>query len=373
MGPMAKTAKKSTAKTKAKTPAKSAGKASVKAKVKAKPKRAAPKPVTTDNFNILAVVQGGRLSFEALLLAASLRHTNPDFKGRLILAEPQMNHRWDSDPSLHNEQVREALEELGAEIIPFENNVFGGGYPYGNKIEALKILPAGEPFLFLDTDTLITGDLSAVPFDFARPTASMKRENTWPQLELYGPGYGQIWGSLYDKFGLDFDSSLDLSQPDEYWQRYLYFNAGFFYYKCPKLFGELFLKHAQDIRDDPPYELVCQEMKPWLDQVALPLTIHALDGGRVPQVSDLLDHEVTCHYRVLPLLYARERDAVVELLEEITAPNKLKKVLKLYDPFKRMIYQSRGHKVRALFDRENLPRKEQAIRNKIKRNNLWMR
>ena len=34
-------------------------------------------------------------------------------------------------------------------------------------------------------------------------------------LELYGPGYAQTWKSLYDLFGLDFQSSLDLTQPDE--------------------------------------------------------------------------------------------------------------------------------------------------------------
>jgi len=324
-------------------------------------------------FNLMMVGQGGRLQYEALMLVASLRHTNPDFKGRVIVAEPQMNHRWDDDPAMGNAQVREALEALGAEIVPFENAVFGCGYPYGNKIEALRVLPEGEPFLFLDTDTLVTGDLMSVPFDFDRPTASMKRTGTWPTLELYGPGYNEIWGSLYDKFGLDFESSLDLSKPDEYWQRYLYFNAGFFYYKCPKVFGGLFLKHAREIRDDPPDALVCQEMRPWLDQVALPLTIHALGGGRVPEVSDMLDHVVTCHYRVLPLLYARERDEVVELLEEVTAPNKLKKVLKQYEPIRRMVYQNKGDKARALFDRAALPRREQAIRNRLKREKLWLR
>ena len=51
----------------------------------------------------------------------------------------------------------------------------------------------------------------------------------------------------------------------------------------------------------------------------------------------------------------------------------LKKVLKGYEPIKRMIYQGRGQKVRALFDRDNLPRKEQAIRNRIKREGFWMR
>lgn len=331
------------------------------------------KPKATDTFNIFAVIQSGRLQFEAVLLAASLRQTNPDFKGRLIFAEPQMNHRWDRDPSVRNDDIRGLLDMFGAEVIPFENQVFGGGYPYGNKIEGLQVLPAGEPFLFLDTDTLITGDLSRVPFDFTRPTASMKREGTWPQIELYGPGYAEIWGSLYDKFGLDFESSLDHGQPDEYWQRYLYFNAGFFYGHCPQEFGERFLHYAQTIRDDPPEALVCQELKPWLDQIALPLTIHSFGGGRVPEVSDLMDHEVTCHYRVLSLLYAREADRVVELLHEITAPNKVKKVLKQYEPMLRLIFQKRGQKIRAMFDRDNLPRREQALRNQIKRAKLWMR
>ena len=40
----------------------------------------------------------------------------------------------------------------------------------------------------------------------------MRREATWPEIELYGPGHAAIWGSLYEKFGLDFASSLDLTQ-----------------------------------------------------------------------------------------------------------------------------------------------------------------
>ena len=112
-----------------------------------------------------------------------------------------------------------------------------------------------------------------------------------------------------------------------------------------------------------------QELDPWLDQVALPLVIHALGGGQehpAPRPAGWRD--VTCHYRVLPLLYARESDRVVDVLEQVTAPNWIKKVLKKYDPMKRMIYQGRGHKVRDLCDQGNLPRRKQAIRNTIKRN-----
>lgn len=332
------------------------------------------KPKKAPAFNIMIVGQNGRLAYEAVLFAASLRHSDPDFKGRLFLAEPQPGPLWHQDPRIDDPELRALLSDvLGVEIVPFENRAFGQRYAYGNKIEGLFALPKGEPFVFFDTDTLITGPLSAVPFDFDRPSASLRREGTWPKIELYGPGYNQIWKSLYDKFGLDFESSLDLSQPDEYWRRYLYFNAGWFFYRCPHEFGQRFLDYATAIRDDPAPELVCQEMHPWLDQVALPLVIHSFGGGRQTLPEGLLDGAVSCHYRVFPMLYARESDAVVKLVEEIVSPNKIKKVVKRFEPIQRMVLQGRGQKVRALFDQDDLPRREQMIRNRIKREGLWMR
>ncbi len=324
-------------------------------------------------FNIVVVGQNNRLQFEAVLFAASLRHCSPDFNGRLFVASPQPGPKWDTDPSLRNQDVLQALNELGAEVLPFQNRVFGQSYPYGNKIEALQALPKGEPFVFFDTDTLITGDIMSVPFDFNRPSASLRREGTWPQPTLYGPGYTEIWKALYDRFGLNFRTSLDLGHPDEYWERYLYFNAGYFYGACPRAFGQRFLTYAKSIKQDLPIELVCQSLDPWLDQVALPLVIHSFGGGRDTLPSGYLDGEVSCHYRHFPLLYARESDHVVEVLETVSAPNKVKKVLKQYDPIKRTVFQGRGAKARALFDRDHLPRKEQAIRNRIKSEGLWMR
>ena len=334
---------------------------------------ASPDPAAKTDFNVVVVAQDGRLAFEALLFAASLRHASPGFTGRLLVAEPQPGPLWRKDPRIANQDIRDALADLGAEIVPFENKHFGASYPNGNKIEMLRALPEGAPFVFFDTDTLITGDLVAVPFDFDRPGASLKREGTWPRPELYGPGYTGIWKSLYDRFGLDFESSLDLAQPDEYWRRYLYFNAGFFFYKCPRTFGALFENYALAIRDDPPEALCAQSFNPWLDQIALPLVIHALGGGRDVLPEGLIDDAVSCHYRFFPLLYARESDAVVEVLEAVAAPNRIKKVLKAYDPIKRTVYQGRGAKVRAMFDRENLPRREAAIRNRIKSAGFWMR
>ncbi|AVO36411.1 hypothetical protein [Pukyongiella litopenaei] len=329
----------------------------------------APRP----SFNILIVAQPGRLQFEALLFAASLRHSAPGFDGRLFVATPNPGPLWDNNPTLRDGEILAALDRLRAEILPFDNTVFGQSYPQGNKIEALLAMPAGEPFVFFDSDTLICGDLGGVPFDFDRPGASLRRSGTWPQPTLYGPGYAAIWKSLYDRFGLDFDSSLAPGLPATRWQRYLYFNAGWFFHRCPRLFGERFLDYARAIRDDPPVELTGQSLDPWLDQVALPLVIHALGGRRDALPAGLLDGEVSCHYRHFPLLYARESDKVVEVLETVTAPNWLKKQLKRHDPIKRMVYQRRGHKVRALFDRDHLPPQERVIRNRIRAAGFWMR
>lgn len=323
-------------------------------------------------FDILAIGQSGRLGYEAALLAASLRHSDPDFPGRLFIAEPQPGPLWPYDPRIANHALRGLLTDLGVTFLPFESRVFGATYPYGNKIEAISALP-DAPFLFLDTDTLILSPFSGVRFDFARPSASMRREGTWPKMELYGPTYAQIWQSLFDRFGLDYASSLDLTQPDDYWQRHLYFNAGWFFHESPKAFGARFLDYAREVRDNPPATLVCQEMDPWLDQIVLPLVIHSFGGGRPEPELAGLDGDVTCHYRTMPLLYARESDRVVEVLEAVVGRNAVKKVIKDHEPFRRMIFQGKGAAARALFDRADLPVREQTIRNTLKREGLWLR
>ena len=130
---------------------------------------------------------------------------------------------------------------------------------------------------------------------------------------------------------------------------------------------------AQDIRDNRPEPLICQEIYPWLDQIALPLVIQSLGGGRPgPELAEL-DGNVTCHYRTIPLLYARESDRVVEVLETVAGQKDLRRVLRDWDPVKLMVYQNKGRKARALFDRTHLPLREQILRNTLKREGLWLR
>ena len=333
-----------------------------------------PKSKVAQKFNILVIGQAGRLTYEAVLFAASLRAHSPDFSGELIIAEPVAGPRWRGNPSIQDEAARALLTDgLGARIVPFENRHFGQDYPHGNKIEALLHMPKGEPFVFFDSDTLILDSLAKVPFDFNHPGASQRVGGTWPEPQLYGAGYADIWRALYQRFELDFESSLDLNQPDEYWRRYLYFNAGWFFGACPHEFGGRYLDWAVQVKRDPGPALAAQTLDPWLDQVILPLVIHSLGGGRDAVPAGLLDGSVSCHYRTFPLLFARENDAVIAALHDCAAPNKIKKVLKAYAPMKRFIYQNHGTKVRAMFDQADLPPREQMIRNRIKREGLWMR
>ncbi|WP_281825606.1 hypothetical protein [Jannaschia rubra] len=327
-------------------------------------------------FNILIIAQKGRLTHEAALFAATLRHNSPGWSGRLIVAEPEPGDRWTDDPRIPDGPQRDLLTDLGAEIVPFRNWHFGHYYPQGNKIEGLVTLP-DEPFVFFDTDTVITAELADLDIDFTRPSASMKREGTWPEIEIYGPGYNDIWGVLHARRGGRLEDTIDESWPDEYWRRYLYFNAGWFFGAHPHAFHEAFRDAALMIRDDPPEEIVCQTLDPWLDQAALPLAIHELGGGRPGDkggIADgVFDGSHSFHYRFLPLMFATAPDHTVESVTAATAPNPVKKVLKDYEPFKRFLYQPKGAKARALFDRADLPPKEQAIRNRLKREGLWLR
>lgn len=325
-----------------------------------------------NSFNIIAVAQSGRLGFEALILLASLRANAPSFSGQVLLAEPLPGRLWPKDERIPSGPLRDKLLELGAVFVPFESREFGAPYANGNKMECLSVMP-DAPFLFLDTDTLITGDVGKIAFDFSRPSASMRRSDTWPQIHLYGPGYYETWKSLYDLMGLDIDPTIDTSQPDEYWQRYMYFNAGWFFGASAPAFGKRFLSTACTIRDQTPPAVILQELYPWLDQIALPLVIHSFGGGRPTAALAGLDGDITCHYRFLPLLYARESDHVVEVLEAVTKDKNIRPILREHEPVRDMVYKNYGRKARALFFRDNLPPREQMIRRQLKEKGYWVR
>ncbi|WP_112874324.1 hypothetical protein [Paracoccus endophyticus] len=323
-------------------------------------------------FDILIVAQGGGIDREAAILAASLRRNAPGFRGRLIVAEPQPTGAWAGTDPRMSDAARAALSHLGADIRPLSARHFGRHYPHGNKIEALSLLDPGRPFLFLDSDTVITGDIDAVPFDFDRPTASMRREFTWPVPPLYGPDMAAIWDFLYRRFGLDMAGSLDRAQPPDHWERHLYFNAGWFIGADPAEFGRRFTEWAVAVRDDPGDVLASQSLDPWLDQVILPLVVHSLGGGRPGPDLSGMDGPVTTHYRNLPLLYARGPAAAVDEIEAIAALPQIAPLLDGWLPA-RLIRDGIGQRrIAPMFADEPVAPREQAIRHRLRQADLWL-
>jgi hypothetical protein len=137
-----------------------------------------------------------------------------------------------------------------------------------------------------------------------------------------------------------------------YWRHYLYLNAAFFY-RYPKLFRQCYL--------DSALAIVCQTLDSWLDQVALSRVIHSFVGDRNALEPGYLGSKVSYHYRLLPLLHARESGLAVDALRTALATQKINKLVKTYELIRRVVYEKRGPKVRVLFDQDNLPRKEQKI------------
>ena len=313
-------------------------------------------------YDILVVAQKGRIEHEAALFAASLRAMSPGFRGRLWVAEPQPGPLWPDDPRMSDE-VRAVLDRLGATHLPFASRRFGAAYPHGNKVEAMAALPPGRPCLFFDSDTLVLGEIGDL--DLRGPTASMRRENTWPVAT--DEVAETIWRDLHARFDLDFDASLDDRQTD--WRRFLYFNAGLIFAANPGAFARTWAKMMTAIRDAPPPG---QPLDPWLDQIALPLAVSAYGGARPEGDFARLDGRLSRHYRKMPLLFATAPEAAIDALREVAAPNWLKKVLKRHEPFRRFLYQGAGARARRLFDRDALPKTERPIRRKLKENGLWI-
>lgn len=325
------------------------------------------------DFDILVVAQGGGIDRQAAILAASLRRNAPGFRGRLIVAEPQPEGAWSGADPRMSPPARVALDAFGAEFRPLVARDFGRSYPYGNKIEALGLLDPGRPFLFLDSDTLILDEIGALPFDFSRPSASMRREGSWPQPPSYRQTYASIWRSLYDRFGLDMDGSLDLSQPHEHWERFLYFNAGWFFGADGPAFGRRFRDWAVAVRDDPGDALACQSLDPWLDQVVLPLVIHSFSGGRPGPELAGLDGDVTWHYRNLPLLYARGPQRAVDEFEAIAALPEITPLLSGWEAAERLIRAGEGRgTIRPMFADYPPHGPEKGIRKRLKQAELWL-
>ena len=107
--------------------------------------------------------------------------------------------------------------------------------------------------------------------------------------------------------------------------------------------------------------------------MALPLVIHALGGGADALPVGYIDGRVTCHYRHLGLLYAREERGVRAVLEGIASHPPTKRLLRRSAHLRAMLYQGKGAAIATHFARTGLPEAEAVIRRYLKSAAVWDR
>ncbi len=311
----------------------------------------------TKDLQVLILAQPGRLDAAAELCAASCRA--PHSWG-VTVAGPRPSAIWPNNQELSPEGLT-ALVSLGARIIRFAPQYFGRSYPNGNRIEALFTLRPDQPFIAFDTDTLILGDLCAAELDSAAPGASERVEPTWPRGGQGRSGRKAVWRSLYHRFGLAEPSSFG------------YFCASRVHGPCPHRFATHWLSKALALRDSPPAALTGQALFPWLDQIALPLTLAALQGGQDAPRSRLLDDGLSYHYRSLALAHARAPRAALTHLDQVTQDPILAGLLARYAPFRKMLTPTGVARVRRLFKDHPHADREKPYRKRLKAAGLWDR
>jgi len=278
-------------------------------------------------MNICTVVQSGRLMYEAALLLITYNATNTDSNNQFYICIPKNGINWSSDPSKIPTELIDFYISQGAKISYFENSDWGSVYPHSNKIYALKCLPSGEPFMFLDSDMIILGSISDSMMNFDYPSAH-DEGNTFPTKKDGMYSEEKIWESLYSRFKLD-------SRLSKIKNKYNYFNAGAFYYKCPRLFLDKFYYFAKEIWFNPHKELKEQALNPWLDQVCLPLVINSLGGGRgkldrrinyriYEKHQDIksldIEEAIAFHYHSLYKLYLPGMEEVLRKVKHMVKP-----------------------------------------------------
>ncbi|MDH2327423.1 hypothetical protein QCN27_11145 [Cereibacter sp. SYSU M97828] len=204
---------------------------------------------------IFFIVQGRRLEAQALLLVATLRQHNGD-RFPLIAYVPD-------GPEALAPPTRDFLDRCGVDLrIPDPApRPWKKPYVHGNKILATASRRGGGHGLFLDTDMVCAAPLDLAPWQddsiglVPEGIASWGAEN-------------DRWARAYAHFDLPIPTDRVRLTRRKRAESLPYFNAGMILFPEGR-FGAEWLETALDIDHD----LRIGGKRPWLDQIALPLTL----------------------------------------------------------------------------------------------------
>jgi hypothetical protein len=281
-------------------------------------------------LNFVIVAQAGRIGYQAVLCAASIRAFHQADAVRIFIAIPKNSRRWESDPSVADTAALEAFRRYDCEIVSIDNADFGSAYPHANKFYAIGALPPDEPFLFLDSDSVLAAPMREGDLDFGRPSLKPAAPN-FPVAAGDGRTVGEVWRSLYAFFGVDAEPYRDRARADGEHQCYPYYNGGIVYYANAGSFARLWLEMAKRIWSERPAALAGQPLKPWLDQIVLPLVLARLGVPRAGEPDRI--HKTVVHYHFPFYLQVRHAQAIA-LFDELSKDDRLMAVLRNDEGFR---------------------------------------
>jgi len=230
---------------------------------------------STSFHTVVFVAHGGELEVKSALLAASLYQNYTPGKIACCIIEP-FDQWGKADP-----EVLDFFEELGVELFTSTNDI-DITYPHGNKIASLSSIDG--PAIFLDSDIFLLCPFST-HLDLNEEFCAKPAD-----IATFTQGGGD-WGVVYALFGLacpvaNFRATItgDIMLP--------YYNAGFIRVKNGAEFSEMWVDTAKQI---DRFEQI-KNKRPWLDQIALPVTVKRL-GWKSNQLND--DFNYPCHLQKL--------------------------------------------------------------------------
>ncbi|SHJ02728.1 hypothetical protein SAMN04488012_104124 [Palleronia salina] len=205
------------------------------------------------------VIDGPDMAAQGLLLASSLR-------ARVVHDLDIVAYAPEPGNGAIPDDLRAAYDRLGArvETIAIPADTWKKPFPHGNKIFACLAPRDGDTGVFFDTDMLIGGDLDLRGLAPEGGIAAVPEgKPTWGKTN-------ERWPRAYAHFGMEVPTERVRLTRGRRIEFYPYYNAGFLAFRegAPPAFARRWFDTARDI----DWNLAIAQKRPWLDQIALPLT-----------------------------------------------------------------------------------------------------
>ena len=204
------------------------------------------------------VIDGAAMAAQGLLLASSLR-------ARVVHDLAIVAYCPEPGNGPVPEDLRTGYETLGVRLepLPIPPGAWKKPFPHGNKIFACMAPRDGDTGVFLDTDMLIGDDLDLRGMVRDGIAAVPEGKPTWGKNN-------DRWDRAYAHFAMDLPTDRVRLTRGRRIEFYPYYNAGFIVFPegAPLDFATRWRETAQDI----DFNLAVARKRPWLDQVALPIT-----------------------------------------------------------------------------------------------------